>query len=218
MALSIIQKFKIKEGYHLLTIHAPIDFEEKIGKLPIGVTITDKGKNYQQIHWFVKNKARLEKEVNKIISLLKEDIICWIYYPKRSSTIQTDLTRDKGWDALLKHANLQWISLVSFDETWSAFGMRMQTEKDKQKKTETTQREIFNWVNTTTKEVTLPADVAALLKKHKQESAYFNTLSFTCKKEYIEWIVTAKKAATRESRLEKMIEMLQQKRKNPANR
>jgi hypothetical protein len=31
--------------------------------------------------------------------------------------MQTDLTRDKGWDALMRHKELQWISLISFDAT-----------------------------------------------------------------------------------------------------
>jgi hypothetical protein len=60
-------------------------------------------------------------------------VICWIHYPKGSSGIQTDLTRDKGWENLLKE-NLHWLSLISFNETWSAFGMRLKTEADELKK------------------------------------------------------------------------------------
>lgn len=67
------------------------------------------------------------------MGLLKDDVVCWIYYPKGTSKIQTDLTRDKGWEALLKHNHLQWISLISFNDTWSAFGMRLKTEADKRK-------------------------------------------------------------------------------------
>jgi hypothetical protein len=33
------------------------------------------------------------------------------------------LTRDQGWDAL-READLMWLSLVSIDETWSAFSLR----------------------------------------------------------------------------------------------
>ena len=47
----------------------------------------------------------------------------WICYPKGSSKIQTDLTRDKGWQPL-DGSDLMWLSLVSIDETWSAFGLR----------------------------------------------------------------------------------------------
>jgi hypothetical protein len=37
--------------------------------------------------------------------------------------LQTDLTRDKGWEPL-EGSDLLWLSLVSIDATWSAFGLR----------------------------------------------------------------------------------------------
>ena len=49
--------------------------------------------------------------------------IAWISYPKGSSKLQTDLTRDKGWEPL-QGSDLMWLSLVSVDDTWSAFGLR----------------------------------------------------------------------------------------------
>jgi hypothetical protein len=39
------------------------------------------------------------------------------------SSVQTDLTRDAGWDALRSH-ELKWVTLVSINQTWSAFAMR----------------------------------------------------------------------------------------------
>src|SRR5215207_6302048 len=103
MANTLAQKLKIREGYSLLTINEPFDFKKDIEGLPAGVTMSDKTKTYNQIHWFVKDKAQMEKEMDKVLGLLKEDVVCWIYYPKGTSKIQTDLTRDKGWDSLLKH-------------------------------------------------------------------------------------------------------------------
>jgi len=43
----------------------------------------------------------MEKELKKVLRLVKDDVVCWIFYPKGSSKIQTDLTRDKGWEELL---------------------------------------------------------------------------------------------------------------------
>src|SRR5690349_4979153 len=110
------QKLRVKAGYTLLTINAPADFKTQLGDVPAGVTISGKAKTYQQIHWFVKDRAQMEEEVEDIIKLLKDDVVCWIYYPKGSSKMQADLTRDKGWEALLRHAELQWISLISFND------------------------------------------------------------------------------------------------------
>ena len=78
-------------------------------------------------------------------------------------------------------------------------------------------REIFNWVNPATKEIKLPDDLAAALKKNKKEAAYFDSLSFTNKKEYIEWIITAKREETRKERLAGTIERLGKEWKNPRN-
>jgi hypothetical protein len=56
--------------------------------------------------------------------------------------------------------------------------------------------------------VTPPEDFAQLLRQNTDASAFFEKLSYTHKKEYVEWIESAKKAETRQSRLIKAIEML----------
>jgi hypothetical protein len=220
MATSIADKLKIKPKNTLLTLNAPADFKKGLKDLPAGVRIADSGKDYNQVHWFVYNKAQMEKEMSKVMRLLKEGIIVWVYYPKGTSKIQSDLTRDKGWDCLLAEGDkLTWISLISFDDTWSVFGFRPKTEDDRKKEAKPKEeREIFKWINAATKEVRLPDDVAAALKKNKKESAAFDSLSFTNKKEYLEWIVTAKREETRNERIKGTIERLGKGWKNPANR
>jgi hypothetical protein len=218
MATSIPEKLKIKPGYTILAINAPVDFKKSLGKLPQDVKIITNGKEYQQLHWFVLNKAQLEKELDKVLKLLKEDMVAWVYYPKGSSKLQTDLTRDKGWDCLLSGSDrLTWISLVSFNDTWSVFGFRPKTAADKKKEAKPVEREIFKWVDPATKTITLPDDFALALKKNKTEAAFFNTLSFTNKKEYLEWIVTAKRPETRAERISGSIERLGKDWKNPGN-
>src|SRR5215475_942105 len=169
MATTTAQKLRIKDDFTILTVNAPGDFKANMGALPKGVQISSNAKNYNQVHWFVKNKSQMEKELGKVLKLVKDDVVCWIYYPKGSSGIQTGLTRDKGWDALLKHKELQWISLISFDEIWSTFGFRMKTDADKKKDAAPKEREIFKWVNPKTKEVRLPDDLSASLKKNKKQ-------------------------------------------------
>ena len=219
MANSISDKLKIKPKFSLLTLNAPADFKKGLQGLPAGVKIADSGKEYDQVHWFVMSKAQLEKEMSKVMKLVKPEITVWVYYPKGTSKMQTDLTRDKGWDCLLAEGDkLTWISLISFDDTWSVFGFRAKTEADKKKETKPKEeREIFKWVNAQTKEVILPDDLAAALKKNKKEASAFEALSFTNKKEYIEWIVTAKRSVTRNDRILGIIERLSKGWKNPMN-
>jgi hypothetical protein len=155
----------------------------------------------------------------RVLKMVQPDVTVWVYYPKVSSGMKSDLTRDKGWDCLLAEGDkLTWISLISFDDTWSVFGFRAKTEADKKKDAKPkAEREIFNWVNPQTKEVKLPDDLAGALKKAKKEAAYFESLSFTNKKEYIEWIVTAKREETRAERIKGTIERLGKEWKNPRN-
>jgi hypothetical protein len=219
MATPIAGKLRIKPKDVLLTLNAPVDFKKRLNDLPAGVKITDSGKDYNQVHWFILNKAQMERELSKVMSLIKPGIIVWAYYPKGSSKLQTDLTRDKGWDCLLSEGDkLTWISLISFDDTWSVFGFRARTDADKKKEAKPSpEREIFKWINPGTKDVKLPDDLATALKKNKKQSDYFNTLSFTNKKEYIEWIVTAKQEKTRTERISGTIERLGKQWKNPRN-
>jgi len=217
MARSTAQKLKIKENFSLLTINAPADFKKNIGELPKGVKISNDPKNFDQVHWFVKNKAQMDKELTKVLKLMKDDVILWIYYPKGTSKLQTDLTRDKGWDNLLKHDELGWISLISFDDTWSTFGSRLKTETDKKREEKPRERPIFDYVDPKTKSVRLPDDLSAVLRKNKRQEDFFNTLSFTNKKEYIEWIITAKREETRAERVKGTLDRLAKEWKNPRN-
>ena len=218
MPNSVATKLKIKTGDILLSLNAPPNFKRDLGELPEDVSVTLMGKTYNQIHWFVMNKAQLEKELSKVLKMLQSEILVWVYYPKETSNMQTDLTRDKGWDCLLSETKkLTWVSLISFDDNWSAFGFRAKTETDKKKDAKPKVREIFNWVNPTTKEVKLPDDLAEGLKAHKKQNEFFKNLSFTNKKEYIEWVITAKQAKTRAERIVESIDRMNKGWKNPRN-
>jgi hypothetical protein len=94
MAASTAQKLKVKEGLALLTINAPADFKDNLGPLPDGVKISPSIKAPNQVHWFVRNKAEMEEGLKDVLPWVKDDVVCWIYYPKGSSKVQTDLTRD----------------------------------------------------------------------------------------------------------------------------
>ena len=218
MPSTVAEKFKIKSGDTLLTLHAPAEFKTHLGQLPAAVKIVSAGKHYQQIHWFVTSQAQVAKEAEKIIGLVKENVICWIYFPKGSSGMQTDLSRDKGWDTLLAHGDkLTWLSLVSFDDTWSAFAFRLKTMADENKKSVVKERPILEYVDAATKTIRLPDDLAAGLNKNKAAAAFFHSLSFSNRKEYVEWIVTAKQDATRKNRIEGTLERLAKQWKNPRN-
>lgn len=63
------------------------------------------------------------------------------------------------------------------------------------------------------REVIIPDDVQVLLNENPEGKAYFEKLSYTHRKEYINWITSAKKEETRVNRLVAFIEKLRQKKK-----
>ncbi len=215
----LLKKLKINSPHILCVINAPKDFENTLGKLPSGIKIiTDTKQDFNSLHWFVKSQNELEKQFPLIIKLLKPDIRVWCYYPKISSKMQTDLTRDKGWEALLKYKNIKWLMLIAFDETWSAFAFRLKTEKDYLLEAKPKTREILKYADSTTKTIQLPEDLSKIFAKNIIAKQQFEKLAFSHRREYIEWIVTAKRDETRIKRLEGTIEKLIAGKKNPAEK
>ena len=121
---SLAKKMKLKPGQRAALIHAPDGYAADLSPLPPDVDVSDQlSGQFDWVQVFVKSKAELDELAPRITAALKPASLLWITFPKGSSGIQTDLTRDKGWDALYP-ANLKWINLISVNETWSAFSLR----------------------------------------------------------------------------------------------
>ncbi len=65
------------------------------------------------------------------------------------------------------------------------------------------------------REVTLPDELASVLDGDAAARDFFAGLSPSYKKAYITWIESAKKADTRSSRLDKVVGLLHQGKKQP---
>lgn len=128
---SLARKMKLKPGQHAAVINAPRGYLTELRPLPTKVEISDSLKGqFDWVQVFVENKAELEKLIPRAIHALKPKSLLWISFPKGTSKIQTDLTRDKGWNALQK-ADLKWVNLISVNETWSAFCLRPYKQGEK---------------------------------------------------------------------------------------
>jgi hypothetical protein len=124
---SLLKKLRIKPGQRILFLNAPPDYAEQLGVVPEGVEVSDRlsGK-FDLIQVFAQNTKELQRFGPKAIQALKPEGLIWFSFPKGSSKMQTDLTRDVGWDAI-RRPDLKWISLISVNDVWSAFALRKQT-------------------------------------------------------------------------------------------
>jgi len=121
---ALARKMKLKSGAKAVVVNPPDGYIAELRPLPDGVSLSEKLQGpFDWIQIFVKNKTELEKTLPRVIKAMKPVSILWISFPKGTSKIQTDLTRDKGWEALEK-ADLKWLTLVSVNDVWSAFAVR----------------------------------------------------------------------------------------------
>lgn len=124
----LAKKIKLKPGLKAAVINPPGSYLDNLNH-DGEVSTTLRGK-FDWVQIFVRDKAELDALAPKAARALKPESLLWISFPKGSSNIQTDLTRDKGWEGV-QALNLKWVNLVSVDETWSAFGMRPYREGEK---------------------------------------------------------------------------------------
>ena len=125
---ALAKKMKLKSDLKAAVINAPENYVDAL-KHNTALSPTLNGK-FDWIQIFVRDKAELDALAPKAAKALRPESILWISFPKGASKIQTDLTRDQGWEGVQK-LDLKWINLVSVNETWSAFAMRPYKEGEK---------------------------------------------------------------------------------------
>jgi hypothetical protein len=208
--MSLFKKFRIKPGMRMAAVGAPEGFARELDPRPTQLKWVKPDNEFDQMHWFVLNQAAMKKGLSAVMRSLKPGHIIWIYFPKGSSGLQTDLTRDKGWDCIDKEKDhLQFLTLVSLNESWSAFGYRVAEKTGAIKTKAIHPREVLQYIDPVSKEVRLPEYLQKALAKNKKALAVYNKLPFTHRKEYLEWILTAKKEETRDKRIRQMLEKLE---------
>lgn len=197
------KKLLIKPDKSVLVINLPsgLELASKFQKKPVDVVIT-----------FVKSKADIVKLSDKAIKSAKEDGVLWFAYPKISSGIKTDINRDNGW-AVLQKKKFEPVTQVAIDETWSALRFKPVHKIPKMI------RKMPMWAkqpkDLKKRVLDLPSELTQLLNKSTKAKKFFESLSFTNRKEYAVWISSAKRPETKEKRLADTMAKLLAGKKNP---
>jgi hypothetical protein len=127
----LVRRLQIRSGYRLAIVNAPADYLRHLGELPPDVTLSDRLEGeFDWVQVFVKDRAALDEHVPAAIQAVKAGGILWVAYPKRSSKVETDITRDIGWETM-DAANWRGVAQVSIDDTWSALRFRPADEVGK---------------------------------------------------------------------------------------
>lgn len=117
------KKLRIQRGQRAAFVNAPPGYVAALG-LPADVTVTtaaDGDSDFAQI--FVRDSGELAAVVGDVLGRVRPDCVLWFCYPKRSSGVDSDLTRDEGWAALTA-AGWRGIASVAIDDVWSGVRFR----------------------------------------------------------------------------------------------
>jgi hypothetical protein len=123
-ASSLVKKLLLKPDYRYLLLNAPEGFLAELGELPPGVQLAEKpGGVFDLVQIFVKSKADLDALGEVALESVKPNGLLWVSYPKKTSKIKTDISRDYGWESL-QEAGWGGVAMVAIDDTWSAMRLK----------------------------------------------------------------------------------------------
>jgi hypothetical protein len=116
--LSSNKKLGIKTNSVVALVEAPSDFKKMLGVLPDGVKLRDQARGRCEVMlWFTRSRNDLKRCVGKMSK--RDDFgSLWIVWPKKASTIKTDLTQQVVRDASLAVGLVDY-KICAIDATWS---------------------------------------------------------------------------------------------------
>ncbi|MHA2008923.1 MAG: DUF3052 family protein [Promethearchaeota archaeon] len=122
---SVAQKLFIKEGYKIILINPPENYNEILGDLPNNVSLLSESEEpVDFIQIFIKNRKELEGILPKIKPKLKSDGKLWVSYLKGTSKIKTDINRDIIWE-YAQTLGLKAVSMISINKDWSSMRLKI---------------------------------------------------------------------------------------------
>jgi hypothetical protein len=115
----LLQKLGIKPGHRLLFVQPPKDFAATLGAVPDDTELVKPTANrIDVILLFVQSLAELKKRFAKQSKQLIANGALWVCWPKKASSVPTDLTENVVRDHGLE-MGLVDVKVCAVDETWS---------------------------------------------------------------------------------------------------
>lgn len=115
----LLRKLGIRSGMRMLVTDPPVGYWDRLGDLPQGaVAWVEGGRRADFVHVFALRREMLGSRLPSLRARIAPDGMIWISWPKRSSGVETDLTREVVREAGLG-AGLVDVKVCAVDDTWS---------------------------------------------------------------------------------------------------
>jgi hypothetical protein len=117
----LVRKLGIKEAMAVVALHAPAQLATLLGPLPAGATLRStlrKGQRCDLLIGFATERTHLEQNLPRLLDALGDDGILWVAWPKRSSSVATDMSDGAVREVVLPTG---WVDtkVCAIDDTWS---------------------------------------------------------------------------------------------------
>ncbi len=139
-AQTLIEKLQLQDEKNLLIQGLPSSIEKQFVKLTFSKSVTPllKTRKIDFALVFAVSHRQLVEILRDVIPFLGENFKFWIAYPKLTSKIASDLSRDKNWDFVSDYG-FEAVRMIALDNVWSAARFKKQDAGAKKKITSAAQ-------------------------------------------------------------------------------
>ena len=127
----LAKKLGIKETSRAKTRNAPDNYLQLVTPHPINVSISDRiRKDIDIFYFFTRSRSELSSSLPKMMSMIRQNGMVWVSWPKKTSGVKTDVTEGVFRKAALP-LGLVDVKVCAVDETWS--GLKLVIRKELRK-------------------------------------------------------------------------------------
>jgi len=121
---STVKKLGLKSGMRALVLSAPSDYLTSLEPLPDRVEVSrNLAGTHDFVQFFATWKTEITKSANKLLRSAAPGAVVWITYPKKTSGVESDLSREEVW-AAMESTGWRPVSQIAIDDVWSALRFR----------------------------------------------------------------------------------------------
>ena len=117
----LAQKQGFKSGMRVAFVNPPTHYARLLGTLPDDIIVRSRVVGvFDLIHWFVDRQVLLDRKLSSLAAALKPDGMLWISWPKKTSSLPSDISGNDVRDTVLRgQRDLVDIKVCAVDDDWS---------------------------------------------------------------------------------------------------